>query len=1010
MRLRTIVGVSCLLLTGLAPAAEKKDYPVTPVPFTDVRLTDAFWLPRIETNRTVTIPFLWKKNEETGRIDNFAVAGKLIEGKYGGERYNDTDVYKPLEGSAYSLMVHPDPALEAYLDGVIAKIAAAQEPDGYLFTPRTADPSRPQPGIGPERWSELAVSHELYNAGHIYEAAVAHFMATGKRTLLDVAVRNADLVAAVFGSRPGQRRGFPGHQEVELALVKLYWATGNEKYLSLAKFFLDQRGPDIKLTQYPPGNRLAIYNEPEQIQAHRPVLEQDEAVGHAVRVTYMASGMTDVAALFGDPAYLEASRRLWENVVGKKMYLTGGIGSGHDRERFGPAYELPNLTGYLETCASIGMAFWNHRMFLLTGDAHYLDVLERVVYNGVLAGVSLEGNSFFYANPLESDGRFKFNQDEIGRLPFFETACCPGNIARFLPSLPGYVFAVKGDILYVNLFAAGTAKVDLAGRAVTVTQETRYPWEGAVKLTLQSEAPGEFAVHVRVPGWARNRPVPTDLYHYLERGDAKVEIRINGKRADMNWDKGFARFRRRWRGGDTVEIIFPMDPRRVGAHEAVKDDAGKVAVERGPLVYCAEWPDNGGRALNLDLPDNTALLPEWRPDLLGGVVVIKGKGTADRAGRELTLIPYYAWAHRGPGEMAVWLPRQGPAESGNPRAKRVEGVFSRLISVGEPGAAVLAVKDGRVVFERGYGVAELRTLRPVGSRTNFRLASVSKPFTAAAVMLLVRDGRVSYETRLTDLFPDFPPYGREITIRRLLQHTSGLPDYEDLMPKADPAMPVEKLQIQDAGALDLLKRTSAPLFPPGTRGKYSNSGYVLLGLVVEKASGLPFGRFLRERIFAPLHMDRTVAYERGKNEVPDRAYGHGRRGDVWRETDQSPTSATLGDGGIYSSLEDLARWDEALRLGTLLGEVEMKPALTPAETPAAPVVGPDGMPHAYGFGWFLSPWKDRARMWHYGETIGFRTAVQRFPDDRLTVIVLANRSDLDAAALALQVADIYLER
>ena len=1010
MKSKALFGISCVILSGLAPAAEKKDYPVTPVPFTDVRLTDAFWIPRIETNRTVTIPFLWKKNEETGRIDNFAVAGKIIEGQYRGERYNDTDVYKPLEGSAYSLMVRPDPALDAYLDGVIAKIAAAQEPDGYLFTPRTADPARPQPGIGPSRWSELAVSHELYNAGHMVEAAVAHFQATGKRTLLDVAVRNADLIAAVFGPGPGRRRGFPGHQEIELALVKLYRATGNEKYLSLAKYFLDERGPDIKLTQYPPGNRFAIYNEPEQIQAHKPVLEQNEAVGHAVRVTYMASGMADVAALFGDPAYLDASRRLWDNVVGKKMYLTGGIGSRHDRERFGPAYELPNLTGYLETCASIGMAFWNHRMFLLTGEAKYLDVLERAVYNGVLAGVSLEGNSFFYANPLESDGKFKFNQDRIGREPFFETACCPGNIARFLPSLPGYVYATKGDILYVNLFAAGTAKVDLAGRAVMVTQETRYPWDGAVKLTLRPETPGEFAVHVRVPGWAQNRPVPTDLYHYLERGDAKVEIRINGQRADMNWDKGFARFRRRWRGGDTVEIIFPMDPRRVGAHEAVKDDAGKVAVERGPLVYCAEWPDNGGRALNLALPDGMALLPEWRPGLLGGVVVIKGKGMAGGTERELTLIPYYAWAHRGPGEMAVWLPRQEPAESGDPRAKQVDAVFSRLISAGEPGAAVLVVKDGRVVFERGYGVAELRTFRPIDSRTNFRLASVSKQFTAAAVMLLVRDGRLNYEDRLADIFPGFPEYGRDITIRRLLNHTSGLPDYEDLMPKADSATPVEKIQIRDAGVLELLRRTSAPLFTPGARGKYSNSGYVLLGLVVEMASGLPFGRFLQERIFVPLKMDRTLAYEREKNEVPDRAYGHGREHGSWRETDQSPTSATLGDGGIYSSLEDLARWDDSLRRMTLFSEAEMKPALTPVETPPGPIIGPDAILHAYGFGWFLSPWKGRTRMWHYGETIGFRTAIQRFPDDRLTVVVLANRSDLDASALALQAADIYLER
>ena len=995
---------------GLAPAAEKKDYPITPVPFTQVRLTDDFWRPRLETNRTVTIPFLWKKNEETGRVDNFAIAGKLKPGTYKGERYNDTDVYKPLEGSAYSLMVHPDPSLDAYLDGVITKVAAAQEPDGYLFTPRTADPARPVPGIGPERWSELAVSHELYNAGHMVEAAVAHFQATGKRAFLDVAVRNADLLAATFGPGPGRRRGFPGHQEIELALVKLYRTTGRAAYLDLAKYFLDQRGRDVVLTQYPPGNRFAIYNEPEQIQAHKPVLEQDEAVGHAVRVTYMASAMADVAALFGDRPYLAASRRLWENVVGKKTYLTGGIGSRHDRERFGENYELPNLTGYLETCASIVMAFWNHRMFLLTGEAGYLDVMERAVYNGVLAGVSLEGDSFFYANPLASDGLFKFNQDELGRAPFFETACCPGNIARFLPSLPGYVYAVRGDVLYVNLFAAGSARVGLAGRTVAVKQETRYPWDGTVRLTFEPERAAEFAVHVRVPGWAQNRPLPTDLYHYLERGDAKVEIRVNGERADMNWDKGFARFRRVWKKGDVLEIVFPMDPRRVGAHEAVKDDRNRVAVERGPLVYCAEGLDNGGRALGLVLPDDAALLAEWRPDFLQGLTVIKAKASQGGAKRDLVLIPYYAWAHRERGEMAVWLTRQETGKPPDSRTERAAALFSSSISPQEPGAAVLVLKDGQTLFEEGYGRAELRTLRAIDSRTNFRLASVSKQFTAAAVMLLVRDGRLSYETRLSEIFLDFPGYGRDTTIRQLLHHTSGLPDYEDLMPPADPAAPLDRVQTSDRGVLELLKKPTALVFPSGTRWKYCNSGYVVLGLAVEKASGLSFGRFLADRIFAPLGMTRTLAYERGKNEVPDRAYGHGRRDGTWRETDQSPTSATLGDGGIYSSLEDLARWDESLRRKTLLGEADLRSASTPVMPPDGPPVAPDGTPAAYGFGWFLNPWKGRARMWHSGETVGFRTAIQRFPDDGLTVIVLANRSDLDAAGLALKTAEIYLAR
>jgi DUF1680 family protein len=659
----------CLISVSLSAATEKRDYPIKPVPFTAVKITDGFWAPRIETNRAVTLPFLFQKNEETGRLANFAIAGSLTKGKYRGERYNDTDVYKPIEGASYSLMVHPDPELERALEEMIVKIAAAQEPDGYLFTARTCDPAHPQPGIGPERWVEETVSHELYNAGHLYEAAVAHFLATGKRSLLDVAIKNADLIASVFG--PDKRHGFPGHQEIELALVKLYRVTGNEKYLDLAKYFLDQRGREVKLTQYPRGNRFAIYNEPEQIQAHKPVLEQDEAVGHAVRLTYMASGMADVAAIYGDPAYLGSIERLWANVVGKKMYLTAGVGSRHDRERFGDNYELPNLTGYLETCASIGMALWNERMFLLTGEARYIDVMERAMYNGVLSGVSLDGRAFFYANPLESDGKFRFNQGQLGRAPFFGTACCPGNISRFLPSMPGYVCAVKGDALYVNLFVQGEAAVEVGGTRVTVGQQTRYPWDGAVRITVEPERTASWTILVRVPGWARGEAVPGGLYRFADTSSDKPTLKVNGKTVAAVLDRGYARMTRYWKKGDVIELNLPMPVRRVVADEAVKDDAGKVALVRGPLVYCAEWPDNGGRILDLAVPDEAGFRTEWRPDMLGGVAVIMGKAAAitgatggsseSRAAEEtqnLVLIPYYAWAHRGPGEMAVWLPRK----------------------------------------------------------------------------------------------------------------------------------------------------------------------------------------------------------------------------------------------------------------------------------------------------------------------------------------------------------------
>jgi DUF1680 family protein len=660
-----------LLAAGAVPGAQDKpkepglsrDYPIRPVPLTEVKVADEFWTPRLDTNRRTSIPIIFLKCEQTGRIDNFAIAGGLMEGKFKGERYNDTDVYKTIEGASYSLSLHPDPALEVYLDSVIAKIAAAQEPDGYLYTPRTASLGFVQPGTGSERWSELVVSHELYNMGHLLEAAVAHFHATGRRSLLDVALKCGSFLAAVFG--PGKVIGFPGHQEVELGLVKLYRTTGDIRYLNLAKYFLDQRGGDWKFTPYPAGSRFAIYNQPEQIQAHKPVLEQDEAVGHAVRLSYMAAAMADIAALAGSEAYAKAGQRLWENVVGKKMYLTGGIGARHDRERFGDNYELPNLTAYAETCASIGNVFWNERLFLLTGEAKYADVMERTMYNGVLAGIALSGDKFFYANPLESDGQFKFNQGQWGRAPWFETACCPGNLARFIPSVPGYIYAVAGDALYVNLFIAGEGKMTVGSRSVTVRQETHYPWDGAVRIVLEPEREGRFAVLVRIPGWARNEVLPSELYKFLDPAPEAATLKVNGEETQYDLEKGYARLERSWRKGDAIELTLPMPVRRVVAHEAGKDDAGKVALERGPLVYCAEAVDNGGRVLNLVIADAAELRSEWRGDLMKGVTAISGQAASRDAAGKVTegtqpflAIPYYAWAHRGQGEMAVWLWRQ----------------------------------------------------------------------------------------------------------------------------------------------------------------------------------------------------------------------------------------------------------------------------------------------------------------------------------------------------------------
>jgi DUF1680 family protein len=652
--------VICLIaffMVGFACQKEaKRDYPAKPVEFTKVKISDAFWLSRMETNQRVTIPFAMQQNEKTGRVDNFAIAGGLMEGEYKGERYNDTDVYKVMEGAAYMLAVHPDPELEEYLDKLVEVIAAAQEEDGYLFTPRTASPEKLVIGIGEERWSNPAVSHELYNVGHMYEAAVAHYLATGKRNFLDIAIKNADLLVRTFG--PGKLRAAPGHQEVEIGLVKLYRVTGDEDYLNLAKYFLDQRGRDLKLKIYPKGHRFAIYNDPIQIQAHKPVLEQEEAVGHAVRAMYMYAGMADVAALTGSEEYIHAIDRLWENVVTKKMALTGGLGAHHDRERFGEDYELPNLTSYNETCAAIGSVMWNHRLFLLHKDAKFIDVLERTLYNAVIVGVSLEGDTFFYPNPLASDGKFRFNKGAACRQPWFGTACCPGNIARFIPSVPGYIYAYTDDEIFINLFVASETVVDLHDQTIRVEEETRYPWEGKIRITVSPTHEAGFTLYIRVPGWAQNQPVPGDLYRYVETTGYNPKLSVNGESVSMDLEKGYARISRTWKAGDVIELDLPMPIRRVLSHPNIKENIGKVALERGPLVYCVEGIDHGGKALNLMLPGSTEFFVEYDPDLLKGLTAIKGKALQDGKEQALTAIPYYAWSHRGIGEMTVWINRE----------------------------------------------------------------------------------------------------------------------------------------------------------------------------------------------------------------------------------------------------------------------------------------------------------------------------------------------------------------
>lgn len=627
------------------PAA---DYPIRPVPAHDVQVADLFWQPRLEVNRTATIPSSFQLCEETGRLENFKVAAGTSEKKWTGRfGFNDSDLSKIVEGASYSLMTHPDPRLDEYVDEVIAIMAAAQEDDGYIYTAWTARDKIDNPANiiccypKQHKWLEEDMSHELYNVGHMYEAAAAHYEATGKKNFLDVATKSGDLLVATFG--PGKMEIPPGHPEVELGLVKLYRTTGNRDYLELAKFFVDLRGK-------PTDDRPKLFGE--YAQDHKPFREQDEAVGHSVRAMYLYAGAADVAALTDDEGLKTAVDRLWENVVGKKTYVTGGIGAKGQGEAFGKNYELPNRTAYCETCANLALCYWAHRMFLLDGASEYIDVLERSLYNSVISGVSLDGKEFFYPNPLSARG-------DYARSKWFDCSCCPTNLCRFIPSVPGYAYAIGNDGPYVNLFVEGKAELEVAGKRVTIEQRTTYPWDGRVEITVAPEATGEeFVLHVRIPGWARDEAWPTDLYSFLDSSAERPTLAVNGEPVEIEFAKGYAVINRAWQAGDRVTLDLPMPVRRVTASENVENDRGRVALLRGPLVFCVEGADvAGGKVDDLVLADNALLASNFRSDVLGGVQVITGD--AQRAGElvKFTAIPYYAWANRGKGEMAVWLAR-----------------------------------------------------------------------------------------------------------------------------------------------------------------------------------------------------------------------------------------------------------------------------------------------------------------------------------------------------------------
>lgn len=619
-----------------------KDYPIQPVPFTNVKVNDNFWAPRIQKNHEVTIPIALKQCEITGRIKNFKIAGKLEKGSFCSMYpFDDSDIYKIIEGASYSLQTFPDKNLEAYIDTLITYIGLAQEPDGYLYTNRTIDPNHTHEWAGKERWvNDPNLSHELYNLGHLYEAAVAHYTATGKRNLLDIALKSANLVDKEFG--PGKLKYYPGHQVIEMGLVKLYRTTNDERYLKLAKFFLDTRGP----------------GGDEYCQAHKRVFDQDKIVGHAVRATYMYSGMADVAAIMNDNAYSKPLFNIWNDLISTKYYITGGIGSSGSNEGFGDPYDLPNMGAYCETCASIGLVFWNYRMFLLTGDSKYYDILERTLYNALMSGVSLSGDHFFYPNVLESRGQHE-------RSEWFGCACCPGNICRFLPSLPGYIYAIHNNQLYANLYVNSTAKVVIDGVQTDVEQITNFPNDGKISLILHPEQSKEFTVKLRIPSWVNDEPVSTDLYSFTRKSQNNISLDINGEEQSFKVENGYISINRNWNNNDKINLTLPMEIRMIKANPKIQADKGKIALQRGPLVYCLEWPDNKGKILNFVVDSAAGFNAEYQSDLLNGITTIKGtaKPTSIINGKidlgnpiEFTAIPYFTWANRGAGEMMVWIP------------------------------------------------------------------------------------------------------------------------------------------------------------------------------------------------------------------------------------------------------------------------------------------------------------------------------------------------------------------
>ena len=690
------------LFVGTATA----DYPLRPVPFNEVEMTSDFWRPRLVTQRETLVPFAFERTQpgvEHLKAARDFLAGKKVEG-HRAHRFIDSDLYKVMEGAAYLLQLRRDPELEAKLDELADVIAGAQDANGYLYPSHTTGVGKAKNMMGDAPYTFVVHSHELYNVGHLYEAAIAYYQATGKRKLLDVVEKNAQHINQVFFiGDPKYNNGkpirqAPGHQELELALVKLHRVTGKPLYLEMARKFLEIRG----VTYVPDGEGVM---SPTYAQQHAPVTQQKEAVGHAVRATYLYSAMADVGTLTAEPGYGRALDRIWGNITNTRMHITGGLGAVHGIEGFGPQYELPNADAFNETCAAVGNVLFNYRMFLLHKDARYLDVAEVALLNNVLAAVNLEGNRFFYVNPLEADGKHPFNHGTAGRAPWFGTACCPSNMARLLPQVPGMTYAHDDRDVYITFYAESRTEITLDDVKVELQQQTAYPNDGEVSLVVNPAKPKQFRVLLRIPTWARKQFVPGALYRYVDTSNEAVSLTVNGEDASLQLDKGFVAIDRQWKAGDRVQLTLPMPVRISECHPAVKANQNRIALTRGPFVLCAEGVDNGGatqrfffakhpQVADAEVSTKTIDAGSFLQVRIGAQAVTADKSVENSP---LVLTPYYAWNNRGVGSMTVWFPRDPDLAVFNPHLLPKESVFSKVTASHTfADDTVTAIGDGKM--------------------------------------------------------------------------------------------------------------------------------------------------------------------------------------------------------------------------------------------------------------------------------------------------------------------------